>query len=252
MTLFSGFGDYLWGLLPAGSASHNEEPEEPAVRTESALTQLQLDLKQVQEFLPAKEISSFNPDQVTLRFDVKNLHATNLSHLFDTLASSFWCEKEVQELYVKHKAPFDGMVIPSFKEGMTIDDGARAVSEMATLITRLSPQVMNRNLERMWEKVVRYHDGVSPLDSAEKIREWMKSHPTVIQGIKMLNLTQSEIEILPPDILQFSKLESIFLLGSKLGQFPHVLEAHPKSDRLLKNEHLCEDLTFSSGTTLLD
>lgn len=238
----------LWRLLPTGSTLHEEEP---AIRAGSVLTQLQSDLIKVQEFLPAREISSFNPDHVTLTFDAKNLHATNLSNLFDILASSFWCEKEVQELYVKHKAPFDGILIPRFKAGMTTDDGARAVSEMATLMTQLAPQVMDRNLERVWEKVVRYHEGIPALDSAEKIREWMRVNPSAIQGIKTLNLTQSEIEILPPEILQFSNLESIYLIGSKLGQFPHVLKVHPNSARLFENEHLCEDLTFHSGTTLL-
>lgn len=200
-------------------------------------------LKSVEQFLPAKEIRDFNPNKVTPRFDIKHLGETNLSHLYDTMASTFWCSQRVQGHYASTKdALYNGIQRPQLKG--TLDDAINATNSLGRLIICQSPAIMDRNLVLMWNKI----EELPELHSAESIREWMNDNPEELKKVKEVNLTGSDIEVIPPEILAFENLEKVVLYGSKLGAFPHVLEAHPSFN--MENLYVDGDFTFFDGLSI--
>lgn len=93
--------------------------------TERRINELSNTLKSVEQFLPAKEIREFDPNRVTPRFDIKHIGDTNLSHLYDTLASTFWCSQRVEGHYASTKgASYNGIRRPPLKG--SFDDALKA------------------------------------------------------------------------------------------------------------------------------
>ncbi|WP_420421831.1 leucine-rich repeat domain-containing protein [Simkania sp.] len=202
--------------------------------------QLSRELKKMQAFLPTPEITNFNPSNVTLNFDIKRLDATNLSALYDTMASSFWFSHDVQDLYIKAKSAFT-LAPPDF-DGTT-EEGVGHCLKMAELINEIAPDVMDRNLARVWGKLEDQYK-FPHFETAAEMREYL-SKGNKQKVVTLLDLSRSEIEIVPPEILQFPRLSQVVLYDTKLGQFPHVLKAHQSLD---PQKILCEDLTFNKGT----
>lgn len=197
-------------------------------------------LKKLQNFLPAPEIVNFDPNNITLNFNAQRLDATNLSSLYDTMASSFWFLRDVQELYIKAKGSFS-FAPPNFSG--TEREALSHCIQLAQLIDDIAPEVMDRNLKRVWGKLEhQYH--FPHFETAEEMRHYLKNS-TELTRVTLLDLSRSEIEIVPPEVLLFPNLSKVILLDTQIGQFPHVLKAHPKLN--LENV-LCEDLTFTNGT----
>ncbi|WP_420421832.1 leucine-rich repeat domain-containing protein [Simkania sp.] len=198
-------------------------------------------LKKMETFLPTSEVKNFNPGNITLKFDVKHLDATNLSSLYDTMASSFWFSRDVQELYVEHKGSFT-LVSPDFKG--TKNEALCRCLKMAELINKIAPDAMDRNLKMVWKKLEAQYQ-FPHFTTTDEMRQYLENEKHTLD-VTLLDLSRSDIEILPPEILKFPNLSQVILYDTNLGQFPHILSAHSKLDL---NKIHCEDLTFTKGTS---
>jgi hypothetical protein len=198
------------------------------------------ELQKMQDFLPAHEIKNFNLSNLTVSFDISRCDAINLSSLYDTMASSFWFSHEVQDLYIKAKGPFS-LAPPDF-DG-TEEEAIDHCLKMAQLINKIAPKAMDHNLIRVWERLETQYK--FPLfATASEMRDYLKTGNKHTE-VTLLDLSRSEIEIVPPEVLQFPNLSQVILTDTKLGSFPLVLNAHQSLD---PQKILCEDLTFSKGT----
>ncbi|MCP5489814.1 MAG: leucine-rich repeat domain-containing protein [Chlamydiales bacterium] len=198
------------------------------------------ELQKMQGFLPAPDVKNFDRKNTTLNFDVQHLDASNLSSLYDSMASSFWFSRDVQDLYIQAKGPFS-LAAPDF-QGTKGEALCRCI-KMAKLVNKIAPEVMGRNLKEIWEKLEEQYQ-FPHFETPQEMREYLKTGDKH-KEVTLLDLSRSDIEIIPPEVLQFPNLSQVILYDTKLGQFPHVLSAH--SNLNLNNVQI-EDLTFSKGT----
>jgi Leucine-rich repeat (LRR) protein len=197
-------------------------------------------LQKMQGFLPAPDVKNFDRKNTTLNFDAQHLDASNLSSLYDSMASSFWFSRDVQDLYVQAKGPFS-LAAPDF-QGTKGEALCRCI-KMAKLINKIAPEVMDRNLKEIWGKLEAQYQ-FPHFETPQEMREYLKTGDKH-KEVTLLDLSRSDIEIIPPEVLQFPNLSQVILYDTKLGQFPYVLSAH--SNLNLNNVQI-EDLTFSKGT----
>jgi Leucine-rich repeat (LRR) protein len=199
------------------------------------------ELQKMQNFLPAPEVRLFDPNNVSQKFDFQNSRATSLSFLYDTMAFSFWFEREVQDLYIQAKGSFS-MSVPVFSG--TMEEAFGHCISMALLINKIAPKIMDRNLKRVWEKLEEQYK-FPRLETAEEMRNHLKSDDTLLKRVTILDLSSSDIEIIPPEVLLFPNLTQVSVLNTRMTQFPQVLTAHPTLN--LDNVQF-EDLTFTMKT----
>ena len=199
------------------------------------------ELQKMQAFLPAPEVRMFNPNNVSKQFDFQNSSATSLSFLYDTMAFSFWFEREVQDLYIEAKGSFSGSA-PTFCA--TLEEAFDHCINMVRLINKIAPEIMDRNLKRVWEKLEAQYE-FPHLETAEEMRDHFKKNDILLNRVTILDLSSSDIEIIPPEVLLFPNLTQVSVLDTHVQQFPQVLTAHPT---LLLDNVQCEDLTFTMKT----
>ncbi|MGD2169407.1 MAG: leucine-rich repeat domain-containing protein [Chlamydiota bacterium] len=215
-------------------------------------------LEKVAEFLPSQTIAHFDFKNVVVSFDIAHIGASNLDRLFDEMASSFWYERDVQQLFVETKGSFTNLSnaepgLPTMPKNLSgsIEEAAGACHRMAQLIIQKAPEVMDRNIIWVWEKLVAQFPDVFPkLETPQDMRQWLNDEKNrdKMHGVRHLDLTRSEIEILPPEIHKIPNLEKVYLYDSKITGFPEVLLTHPK---LSSDEIHMEKLKFLEGPYLL-
>lgn len=237
--LGSGFAEFM-GL--GSSSTIKEEP----------LTKLEGELRKVAEFLPADAIRNFNKENVSVGLDLTRMDATDLNSLFDLMASSFWFDKDVQALFVQHKGSFN--ITPSpMQPGTSVDEAAEKCCQMASLILKKAPSVMDDNLKIMWDKLRAQFPTIFPAkESPQEMRAWinMDANQAAMQSVQKLELGRSKMQIIPPEVNRISQLRQVYLYESDLGSYPYVFEAHPRESQIRKNLKM-DAFSFFEGPYLL-
>lgn len=237
--LGSGFAEFM------GLGSRSTIEEEP-------LTKLEGELRKVAEFLPADAIRKFNKENVSVGLDLTRMDATDLNSLFDLMASSFWFDKDVQALFVQHKGSFN--ITPSpMQPGTSVDEAAEKCYQMASLILKKAPSVMDNNLKIMWDKLRAQFPAIfPPKESTQEMRAWINTDASQVamQSVQKLELGRSKMQIVPPEVNRISQLSQVYLFEADLGSYPHVFEAHPRAKKIRKNLAI-DTFSFSRGPYLL-
>lgn len=237
---------HIWPSAKGGQVQPPPSSGAPSKKSNTSRcnqgARLAKELKKLESFLPAPEIVGFKKNNVSLNFDIQKLDASNLSSLYDTMASSFWFSRDVQELYSKAKGSFS-WVPPSFSG--TEESALCKCVKMAQLINTIAPEVMDKNLEKVWIKLENQYE-FPHFETAKEMREYLNNNNKVLE-VTRLDLSRSDIEIVPPEVLLFPNLSQVILFDTKIAQFPQVLKAHPT---LNLEKVYCEDLTFTIGTDL--
>ncbi|MCB1082845.1 MAG: leucine-rich repeat domain-containing protein [Simkania sp.] len=231
-------------LFPIGNHSSARRQANAFSTNTSCLNQrarLAEELQKMQAFLPAPEVRLFDPNNVSQKFDFQNSRATSLSFLYDAMAFSFWFEREVQDLYIHAKGSFS-VSVPVFSG--TMEEALGHCISMALLINKIAPKIMDRNLIRVWAKLEDQYK-FPHLETAEEMRNHLKCDDTLLKRVTILDLSSSDIEIIPPEVLLFPNLTQVSALNTPMTQFPQVLTAHPTLN--LDNVQF-EDLTFTMKT----
>ena len=156
------------------------------------------------------------------------------------MAFSFWFQRDVQDLYIKAKGAFS-MTAPIFNG--TLEEAFAHCITMAQLISTIAPKIMDENLVRIWKKLEDQYR-FPHLETAEEMRDHLKDD-NLLKRVTILDLSSSDIEIIPPEVLLFPNLTQVSALNTRIQQFPTVLTAH--STLLLDNVQF-EDLTFTMKT----
>jgi Leucine-rich repeat (LRR) protein len=70
---------------------------------------------------------------------------------------------------------------------------------------------------------------------AKTIREWMKNHPVILNRVPRLDLTDKNLTLFPPEILQLSKLTTLNIDNNLIGKIPTTLSRLSKLQWLRAN-----------------
>jgi hypothetical protein len=239
----SSYGSSSSSMFEAGDAS--EMPPVIALKGE---------LKEVGKFIPTKRITEFNPKNACTKFtliDPVTINPNNLNHIYDDMAGSFWFDRDVQRLFIKSKGPyrkcFDSL-------GKTLEAAVSDCLKMAEHINSISKVTLERNLLLVWERLRgKYSTEVFPdLKNVDEIKEWFNKEDSqrAMESIVGLDLTRSDIEIIPEEVLRIPNLRTVYIVDSKIGTVPHILYNLPEGDSRRIIVPPCETSTFYDGYNL--
>ncbi len=202
------------------------------------LQELGQELKKMVQYIPARYIAKFNRNKITAKDVVANLdptriHAYNLGSLYRVMAAPFCFDVDVRNNYDHSIRDLD------------IESSLSKCLNMAKRINAIANDVLDRNLPRVWERVVQRNSEIPQLQSAKQIREWLddSTNQSKIEKVTWLDLTRSDIELIPPEVNLFSNLRKVYTQDSELWSFPTVFHAHSILSNSLKNVE-CADLKF--------
>lgn len=216
-----------------------------SVHSSSSMFNLVNNLQKMEEFLPAPAVTNFNPSQVVLQITLSTPSGSSLNFLFDTVASAFWCEREVQALFVDIKGNFIRDPLPySNPLPGPLDRAIESCNRMIQLILEKAPEVINRNLVRVWEKLTFQYPEVFPSDikEAKEIEAWFQDseNQKLMENVKDLDFTRSDIEILPPILMKIPNIRRIYLYDSPMGAFPELFSKQQSIEILMESQRFYE------------
>ncbi|MBS0649826.1 MAG: leucine-rich repeat domain-containing protein [Verrucomicrobia bacterium] len=171
------------------------------------------------------------PSQTTQNIALTCKHWKDIT--FDTLLPSYWnCAKSVLYTYFSRTNAHQKIneIVTQLGVDQTALDLLKLLSKelgansLMVLPCQYEHHILDTELEKMWDTIsseINFGQGCQPC-SASEIRTWLKepSNTPLVQGVTALNLSELNLQLLPPEIGSFTNLQTLYLRNNQLVSLP--------------------------------
>ena len=171
------------------------------------------------------------PSQTTQNIALTCKHWKDIT--FDTLLPSYWnCAKSVLYTYFSRTNAHQKIneIVTQLGVDQTALDLLKLLSKelgansLMVLPCQYEHHILDTELEKMWDTIsseINFGQGSQPC-SASEIRTWLKepSNTPLVQGVTALNLSELNLQLLPPEIGSFTNLQTLYLRNNQLVSLP--------------------------------